>query len=135
MLSRNEIKEARQRAVNEAFTFLIAQGKPGMTGTTCHLRGAGGEKCAIGLFIPDDIYRPDMEKWALDQVSNVVPTWLADCGIEFLRQLRGAHDGAAVYTNPDAEWEMKVRGNFIEVLRERFLNLVLSYGLKLPEGV
>jgi hypothetical protein len=31
-------------------------------GEYCQLRGLNGAKCAVGIFIPDDLYAPDMEE-------------------------------------------------------------------------
>jgi len=57
-----------REAILFSIASLDAQGKrsgmddPEHLGTTmCAYRGRGGERCAIGMLIPDDLYSPDME--------------------------------------------------------------------------
>lgn len=65
----------------------------------CVYRSLGGGKCALGCLIPDDEYRPEMERMLAPQLirSELSPTITAmadEHGSEFLSQLQQAHDTA-----------------------------------------
>ena len=69
----------------------------------CQYRGEGpkeGAKCAIGLFIPDDIYNFEMEEWTgpEDLIKNSLDMAFIFKGIStgFLDKLRDCHDSAAL---------------------------------------
>lgn len=37
----------------------------------CSYRGSKGKKCAVGMFIPDDLYTPDMEQEPLKSIMGI----------------------------------------------------------------
>ena len=79
----------------------------------CRYRGPNGEKCAVGLFLPDDEYNPEMENAQLrtliltDEPNRISPSLVALCGgpdhtfvdinpnFKLLDALQQAHDRAA----------------------------------------
>lgn len=63
----------------------------------CRLRGEGGSKCAIGLFIPDERYDETLEG---EQIETLYRQEYLEDGVEaddlrLLADLRNAHDDAA----------------------------------------
>lgn len=68
-----------------------------MSGGICAYRGEHGLKCAIGIFIPDEVYLPKMEGMSISNLlaSGLLPADLQD---EFthhhslLSYLQGVHD-------------------------------------------
>lgn len=85
-------------------------------GVVCRYRGAGGRACAVGLWIADELYVPDMD--ALMHVSLVIHSfgWAPE-----LRK-RGAllqpiHDSAnLVCVHQGKEWPAALRAQVIERL-------------------
>lgn len=67
-----------------------------MQGASCALRGDNGAKCAVGLFIPDDVYRAAHERLPLDTLidAGVIPDCRED-DCDLLGALREAHDKCA----------------------------------------
>lgn len=123
-LTRAETKEARQRALNEAWDGLRAQGRPGMgDNRSCLLRGDNGTKCALGFLISDEVYDPTMEGMVIEQLLPFMPKWVEDCGITFVRKLRHAHDAASA-----SEF-------FIGAFRENLRDLTIVFNLDRPEGL
>jgi len=55
-----------QELFDIVFKHLMSQNARSMMGNgiTCAYRGEGGLKCAIGVLIPDEDYREDMERLA-----------------------------------------------------------------------
>lgn len=50
-----------QEIFDTVLTGLRKQGKASMADGECMYRGDSGMKCAAGMFIPDDVYEPEME--------------------------------------------------------------------------
>lgn len=72
----------------------------------CVYRGPGGSKCAIGIFIPDDKYIPQM-----DEDSGHIPLLLDDIilNILILYEFRRAHDSSATIPRPSFHEKMKLK--------------------------
>ena len=82
-------------------THLLTQKCVARTGSdnNCAYRGSNNTKCAIGVLIPDDIYRPEMEGRGViklmecyDEVSQLFKHITYD----LLRQLQWIHDDGVV---------------------------------------
>jgi hypothetical protein len=61
----------------------------------CAYRGIDGLKCAIGIFIPDDVYSPDMEgpdNGVERLLNNFNLPELKEIPIDLLKRLQSAHD-------------------------------------------
>jgi len=57
-----------QQVFDGVYTNFVFEGKPAsfafsdvLHENACFYRGPNGEKCAAGIFIPDDVYDPEME--------------------------------------------------------------------------
>lgn len=83
-----------QDILDTAYAFLIAQGKPSVNAAgLCLYRGPNSLKCALGFFISDEEYKPEMECGTVcsPYASAVVVT--NDAHREtFLRALQSVHD-------------------------------------------
>lgn len=71
--------------------------------STCSYRGEEGRMCAVGCLIPDELYRPSLEGWAVWQPA--VNSVLGQCGIDvspkspmrkMLTRLQSIHDNESV---------------------------------------
>lgn len=79
--------------------FVIDRASPSVVFTCgtvqCRYRGPNGERCALGLLIPDDAYEPTMEgTLALGLLDNKLCARLGiDIDdVDFVDELQGAHD-------------------------------------------
>lgn len=65
--------------------------------SACRYRGPNGEKCAVGVLLPDELYRPEMDGPAmavgnlLKWYGDALPPWM-HAEQEFLAALQAAHD-------------------------------------------
>ena len=89
-----------QEIFNKVATHLFTQGKRAMLDPTCDsgqcvYRGPNGSKCAVGVLIPDKLYRKGMEmrtiNGLLDDEEVVLPAWMAE-NRELLWSLQCVHD-------------------------------------------
>lgn len=87
-----------QEIFNRVWDEFVTQGKPlsvRLGGMQCQYRGQGGNKCAFGIFIPDDKYSLGMEG---KSASRVIEDWDLQEFRPFkgiLNQLQVIHDTAA----------------------------------------
>lgn len=93
----------------------------------CVYRGPNGERCAIGMLIPDDVYDPRIEAFSIALVLNEFPSIRKALGVDegqgdrvFLKRLQGCHDRAQIV--PD----------FHEDIRVRLEKLAAEYDLRVP---
>lgn len=89
-----------QKIFDKVAAHLFAQGKRAMADPDCHsgqcmYRGPNGSKCAVGVLIPDKLYRRGMETCTinglLDDEEFVLPAWMAE-NRELLWALQCVHD-------------------------------------------
>lgn len=90
----------RQEVYNTVRTHLMSMTEPSMSEAAggCAYRGNDGCKCAIGILIKDEFYRPDMEGYGLH--THRVIEALTKSGVDiadpedniFLRKLQRIHD-------------------------------------------
>lgn len=96
-----ELRPINDMSLQEIFDFvkeaLIKQGKPSIDESgKCMYRGADNCKCAAGHLIPDDKYNPKFEGWGCSVTSVFEAIGNPDdTRMKFIRDLQGAHDGAA----------------------------------------
>lgn len=70
--------------------------------TACLYRGPGGRKCAAGLLIPDDLYRPDMDTATYTSFRRVVERYpelrelIGVDNLKLVQSLQDAHDERSV---------------------------------------
>lgn len=89
-----------QEIFNKVATHLFTQGTRAMLDPECEsgqcmYRGPNGSKCAVGVLIPDKLYRKNMETFTinglLDDEKVVLPAWMAE-NRELLWSLQSTHD-------------------------------------------
>jgi len=72
---------------------------PDADGMGCLYRAKDGGRCAVGYFIPDDVYREFMEGKSVsslwDTWQDELPAWMGD-NIELLTDLQNVHDTTEV---------------------------------------
>jgi hypothetical protein len=73
---------------------------------SCKYRGCGGAKCAVGIFIPDDLYDPALDKFTGSLMSalrdglfdapsrRALKVWLFEY-FDILSELQKVHDTAS----------------------------------------
>lgn len=130
----------RQQFLNDAYTAIIAQGKPSIRPRhvtyTCMYRGGNGLKCAIGHMIPDDKYHGGME---LKTASN--PDVQRALGINslsgnqggFLDKLQACHDQSIYIGGIHGSTPARASDDeFIENFKAEIKEFVLVFDLQLP---
>jgi hypothetical protein len=88
----------RQEIFDKVATHLLTQGRRSMNeaGISCAYRGEDGLKCAIGVLIPDDQYKPSFEGYSVDggfhgeTILNAANVAWDDR--HFAGELQGIHD-------------------------------------------
>ena len=90
-------KITKQDIFNTAANGLLKQGKKSGDGFSCFYRGPNGLKCAIGMLIPDELYKARFEGQSAGEsgVINVLIKIGVPNTIEyanFLENLQGVHD-------------------------------------------
>ena len=99
-----------QDIVDHTYTALVRQGGPStLSDGICAFRGNRGRKCAIGWWIPDELYSKDMEVLGLAKMGQLAELPVFKEHNELLQNLQAAHDTAArlVVTYPGAysDWQ------------------------------
>jgi hypothetical protein len=108
MITLKNINEASLQSIfDQAANHLLAQNKRSSEefGPACLYRSSDGLKCAVGCFISDDEYKPDMEGHCVDKILTDCDITLYGDKILLLRKLQDLHDNAYVY-----EWESELEG-------------------------
>lgn len=99
----------KQQAFNKVWQHFVVEKNPPSINKKgdCLYRGPNGEKCAAGLFIPDDKYRRSMECRPAECVADAmgVDTETA----KFIRHLQACHDDASVHLRFTAEMERRLK--------------------------
>ena len=87
----------RQDIFNISASGLLKQGKASKDSSSCMYRGPNGLKCAIGMLIPDELYKPRFEGYSASGfgvrkalVKAGVPNTVAF--VNFLVRLQKVHD-------------------------------------------
>jgi hypothetical protein len=100
---------------------------PDADGTGCLYRAEDGGRCAVGYFIPDDVYSVCMEGKSVsslwDTWQDELPAWMGD-NIELLTDLQNVHDGTEV------QYDGKLF--VMDELRRGLLRVMGKYQLEWP---
>ena len=103
MTTENQAKA--QYAFDQVAVHLIEQNEKSMSSTgRCLYRGLGKLRCAIGFFISDEKYEPEIEGHSVDSVigAKISPEYCNDDF--FLEKLQIVHD-----CNNTSEWPIKLK--------------------------
>ncbi len=106
-------KLKRQDVFNKVWQHAVVEGNEpsyDFNEDNCFYRGPNGESCFVGVCIPDEVYRPDMEHNNADSLVLNFPEVekLFDkrsANTDFLNSLQYVHDGAGGMEEPDEGWE------------------------------
>lgn len=115
---------SKQEIFNRVWQYFVVEkngraGDPGMNG--CYYRAANGNKCAVGILIPDNVYVPDLEIAVMELLSKF-PHMSKFIGndVDFLQVLQSCHDDADEYAfNEDMEVNLR--------------NLASNFSLSIPQ--
>lgn len=93
------MKLTLQQVFDKIYTHFIIEGNPRSITIEgeCRFRGKNGTKCAIGLFIPDEVYEEKMETLGIASLFQNYPTMediLGDLSEFELSTLQKYHDMA-----------------------------------------
>lgn len=93
----------------------------GNDGRYCVYRSQSGNKCAIGVLIPDEEYKESFDggSTGLGGVQSAVST-LKSLDFGFISELRSAHDTASRWRNSTFKSSAEAIANTLSVVAERF---------------
>jgi len=100
-----------QEIFDTVVAHLFAQKHRAFSNTRCVYRAGNGDKCAVGVLIPDDVYSPKMEGGNVEGLIDgrfKIPDFIYD-NHELLGSLQGAHDNAGNWDSP-LKLAMKLSG-------------------------
>lgn len=110
-----------QEIFNKAWqAFIVEKRELSHDAGDCLYRGYDGQRCAIGLCIPDDYYHPEMEGLNVDELEESFDIRFENPEFAMTAQLQ-LHDRYIEDTN-------------IDNMREDYIDLAKEYGLDIPEG-
>lgn len=76
--------------------FIVEEGHPSVGNDgLCMYKGPNGERCAAGLLIPDEKYKPEMEGKSCNE-EPVLQALPFGASVSFIRELQLAHDDATL---------------------------------------
>lgn len=107
-----------QELFNTVVVGLRKQGKKSyLEGSICAYRSPDGSKCAAGQVLPDEKYKPEMERHAVFQieVKSIFDEVVGETNIPLLIALQRVHDC-----------------NDIHVWEREWAGIAKQYGLNLP---
>lgn len=123
------IPMTKQEAFNIVWHhFITNNSRSGFENGLCRLRTSDGRRCALGLFVPDDAYRPE---WDGNFTGFDVAKLVADMtriDVDFCGQLQLAHDAAVdgvAYAR---------HGGFTGAIRHNLEQLALRNNLTIPQS-
>lgn len=99
-----------QEAFNVSATHLLKQGYRCTRDGFPAYYGHGEQRCALGCFIPKDIYNPRMEMFSSDEIQKAVPG-LQTVDLGLLDALQYIHDHRHEDTGHDELEEVACRYN------------------------
>lgn len=135
------INESAKEYVLETLSLLIKQGAASYSGVFCAYRDGKGNKCAIGMHIPDELYHPHMENYSL---GEIVEKCHFPHNIALHKNLQTIHDYVATYTQ---DWlRLKVGDKYfvsllqhikarLELEDEEFFSVNCMYGFTFKNRV
>jgi hypothetical protein len=83
-----------QEIFDTVVAHIFKQKHRAMGNVGCVYRNADGEKCAAGCLIPDEYYKPEMEKIFIDAIpKGMLPSWFREGkNMSVIRSLQRVHD-------------------------------------------
>jgi hypothetical protein len=125
----------RQEILDKVVEHFTEQGCPSVNedndDVSCLYRTENGHKCAVGIFIPDELYNPDMEGLNSGTLIGKFPGVLEAGGVDteqdqdFMRVLQTAHDSAA------DDQRLLGTAPFVDNLLQRLRDVAETYNLVL----
>lgn len=124
-----------QEIFDTAVKHMAEQGQPGgrlneYNDFVCEYRGNGNSRCAVGIFIPDDVYTANMEGTdvlrLLEDYGEALPSWMSD-NLDLLRDLQSAHDSMSNWYRPAS-----MRAALLKVAEQHGLNPDVIYEVEFP---
>jgi hypothetical protein len=93
----------QQEIFDTVVTHLFKQKHRAFGLTGCLYRTPSGEKCAAGVLIPDEYYKPEMEKKYINTIPrDWLPTWFFDGkNLSLIQALQGVHDNFESWKSPE----------------------------------
>lgn len=121
-------KMTRQEAFNVVWrSFVIEKAPPSLDHESyCVYRGPNGEKCAVGLLIPDDLYRMEFEGKSLRSIvclDSTLRKMFSGDTLQLLLDMQSAHDD-----NCDL-----MGGEFNSAMKRDLMEIWDYFGLEIPE--
>lgn len=127
-----DIQNTFDTIVRHLFEQVYASVKAPRSNSACAYRGINGARCAVGVIIADEDYRPEMDTAATTSVEHIlarvahgdygsVPSLhrLALMPLGFLNDMQTAHDRALPRRNPDPEFDReRTIGNWVQRMRD-----------------
>jgi len=100
-----------QQIFDTVAAHLFRQGRRAMDGSGCRYRSGDGLKCAVGCFIPDEAYDPDIEGVSCYdlRVRSLLPFKPDDYTLALLHMLQGTHDNRENWVDTQAMREALAR--------------------------
>lgn len=97
------MKLDRQTTYDIVRDHLMTQNAESLRDGGCAYRGDDGKMCAIGIFIPENRYSPDLEGWSVSKAQArkmLDGVFAEDVTNSFLCDLQAIHDGGQVDSWP-----------------------------------
>jgi len=112
-----------QQAFNKIWNhFIVNKGKKSSEGSYCKYRDGAGNKCAVGVLIPDNLYDKNLEGKGyavLISEHESMKVFFKDINIQLLLDLQCTHDDAGY-------WDKGILD------KERLIEIAEEYELKIP---
>lgn len=100
--------------------------------TACRYRGPGGSKCAVGLFISDEVAQAIEGNGLAELDASLFPEFIQK-EFDFYTNLQGAHDAAARHGDSWVRDEEVIDRQKRTRLRLGLTELAREWGLELPK--
>ena len=108
-----------QEAFEYSVTHMAAQGGPSIGNSGCVYRGPDNKKCGVGWLIPDNLYRKEFEREALEILIQKLSDTFKDIDPQFIRSLQIAHDDFRTCYGARSVWGQNFKRRF-EVLGKKY---------------
>lgn len=120
----------RQEVFNKVYQHFILEQNPHSVGSNgeCRYRTPEGRKCAIGIFIPDDLYYEGLEGrtaiTVLDEIGESIG--LDPMDTNFLVDLQRCHDKSSLAKDGVFDQKREVFGFMLDLFAGKY-NLTVPY--------
>jgi hypothetical protein len=99
-----------QEAFSRVVDHLRQQGRPSHDSGNCAYRSKDGLRCAVGVLITDEFYKPELEGYCAEDMADVLCVALPGVSIGLLQALQDTHDLPEDTDTPEvimAIWEAR----------------------------